>query len=63
MGSKPKGHVLILNMSKVRGHDDRLGSDVDVNNLQQLFRDLGFIVQFNLDLNKKVNMPIRVWSL
>lgn len=54
MGSNPKGHALILNINKVKGHGDRLGSDVDVANLQKLFNGLGFNVQSSFDLNKKV---------
>lgn len=41
-------------MNKVKGHGDRLGSDVDVASLQKLFNGLGFVVQSSFDLNKKV---------
>lgn len=54
MGSNPKGHVLILNMNKVKNKDDRIGSEVDVDNLQKLFKGLGFIVQIELDLTELV---------
>lgn len=54
MGSNPKGYVLILNMNKIVNYDDRIGSDVDVHNLQKLFDNLGYIVQSYVDLTKDV---------
>lgn len=56
MGSNPKGHALILNINKVKGKDERMGSDVDVINLQKLFHGLGYIIQLEVDSTDKVNM-------
>jgi len=53
MGSNPKGHALILNMNKIRNYDDRIGSNVDVKNLQKLFECLGYVVQSKVDLTQK----------
>ncbi|VVC43788.1 Peptidase C14, p20 domain,Peptidase C14A, caspase catalytic domain,CARD domain,Caspase-like [Cinara cedri] len=49
MGSNPKGHALILNINKIKGKDDRIGSDVDVENLQKLFHGLGYVIQLKVD--------------
>lgn len=54
MGSNPKGHALILNMNKIRYYDDRIGSNVDVKNLQKLFECLGYVVYTKFDLTRKV---------
>jgi len=54
MGSNPKGHALILNMNKIINYDDRIGSNVDVENLQKLFECLGYVVQSKVDLTKIV---------
>lgn len=56
MGSNPKGHVLLLNVNKVKGKKDRIGSDVDVENLQKLFHGLGYVIQLKVDGTDKVNM-------
>lgn len=56
MGSNPKGYALILNINKVKGKDDRVGSNVDVENLQQLFNGLGYVIQLKVDGTDKVNM-------
>lgn len=40
MGKKEKGKALIVNVNKVKGHDPRSGTDVDRDNLKQLFEQL-----------------------
>jgi len=58
MGSNPKGHALILNINNIKDKDERTGSDVDMANLQKLFKGLGFIVHPKVDLTEKVNRQI-----
>jgi len=54
MGSNPKGHAFILNINKASGYSDRKGSDVDVINLQKLFKGFGYNVQLKEDLTENV---------
>lgn len=54
MVSYPKGHALILNINKVKFKEERTGSNVDVKNLNKLFKGLGYIVLLYEDLTKTV---------
>lgn len=58
MGSNPKGNVFILNINKTVGRDDREGSDVDLVNLEKLFKGLGYLIHTEIDLTYKVNTLI-----
>ncbi|XP_050537561.1 caspase-1-like isoform X2 [Daktulosphaira vitifoliae] len=54
MGSKPKGHALIININKVstKPNEERTGSDVDVNSLKKLFDGLGYKVKIKIDITQ-----------
>lgn len=59
MGSNPKGHVLILNMTNIEIKDEgitlkREGSNVDVACLKQLFEGLGYDIELKVDSTLKV---------
>lgn len=54
MLSYPKGHAIILNINKVQFRDERTGSSVDVQNLNKLFKGLGYVVFLYEDLTKTV---------
>lgn len=54
MGSNPKGHALILNINKIINKEERTGSKVDVENLMQLFKGLGYVIELKVDSTEKV---------
>lgn len=58
MGSKPKGHALIININKVstKPNEERTGSDVDVNSLNKLFDGLGYKVKIEIDTTQAVRI-------
>lgn len=58
MRSNPKGHALILNINNIQDVDKRTGFDVDMANVNKLFKGLGFIVHSKADLTEKVNKQI-----
>ena len=51
-----RGRALIINMRRVEGEDERLGSEYDVQKLQDLFRQLHFEPEVHEDLNKQVGL-------
>ena len=58
--STPKGYLFLANYKKFKDNDgmDRKGSDVDVQNLIELFTDLGY----NVDQYRYSNMTKEVSS-
>ena len=59
--SKPcRGLVCIINVKRVTGTDDRTGTEVDCDNLQQLWTQLGFQVYVYNDEN---DLTAQVWTL
>jgi len=59
MTSNPKGHALILNMNNIKG--ERTELDVDMANLNKLFKYLEFIVHSKANLTDKVIEQIYVF--
>ena len=48
MTKKERGQAFIFNVQTVRGYEDRTGTDVDRNHLQELFTQLHFnVVVYN----------------
>ena len=54
VGRQVRGTALIINMRNVVGSHERLGSEHDVTNLENLFRQLHFEPKVHEDLNKMV---------
>ena len=55
--SSPRGHMLIINNERFNeetsdGSNYRKGSDVDANNLETLFTELGFVVEVHRNLTR-----------
>ncbi|KAF0755268.1 caspase-2-like [Aphis craccivora] len=53
MNSNPKGHALILNISDIKNNDDTTGIDVNIANLNKLFKGLGYITHTKADVTEK----------
>ncbi|XP_060858825.1 caspase-3-like [Metopolophium dirhodum] len=53
MRSNPKGHALILNINNIKDKDKITGFDVDMANVNKLFKGLGFIVHSKADLTER----------
>ena len=51
MSSSPRGHAVVITMTK-----GRPGADVDENNIAELFQQLSFIVIRHKDKTKKVEL-------
>jgi len=60
MNSNPKGHALILNISDIKNNDDTTGIDVNIANLNKLFKGLGYITHTKADVTEKVSTQICV---
>jgi len=60
MNSNPKGHALILNISDVKNNDDTTGIDVNMTNVNKLFKGLGYIIHTKADVTEKVSKQICV---
>jgi len=58
MKSNPKGHALILNINNIKDKDKITGFNVDMANVNKLFKCLGFIVHSKEDLAEKVNNQV-----
>jgi hypothetical protein len=55
MGSRPKGHMLLINMRHFDGtHSARLGSEKDEIKLNELWTQMGYQVRPLFNLDKKV---------
>lgn len=60
MNSNPKGHALILNISDIKNNDDTTGIDVNMTNVNKLFKGLGYIIHTKADVTEKVSKQICV---
>ena len=54
MSSPEKGMAYILNNSQFPGAQQRIGSDVDLTNMQHLFMELGYKIRCHKDLKSEV---------
>jgi len=55
MKSNPKGHALFLSINDKKDNDERTGLDVNMANLNKLFKGLGYIVHTKVDVTEKVS--------
>jgi hypothetical protein len=57
-GSRPKGLSLIINIREYedRNHSHRQGAENDDQNLEELFKQLGYDTEVHIDLTKSVRM-------
>ena len=53
MNSTPRGLAVIFNYDNIPNYNERKGSQIDVENLQELCKQLGFKVETYQDLNKQ----------
>uniref|UniRef100_A0A2S2PQ57 Caspase-2 n=1 Tax=Schizaphis graminum TaxID=13262 RepID=A0A2S2PQ57_SCHGA len=53
MKSNPKGHALFLSINDIKDNDERTGLDVNMVNLNKLFKGLGYIVHTKVDVTEK----------
>ena len=54
MSQKPRGKAVIMNNNKFNKSAERSGSDCDVSNLKNLFKELSFIVSSHTDKTAEV---------